>query len=214
MDNQNLPPQQQYGGQTQPQQPQQPQYQQPQYQQQQQPYDYGQQQTQVSPSQQQPGPAPSQSQFSPQAQNPAQYGYQTVDSLSANEFHIEINGQIATGIFAVAGLATFGLKLDEKYKPVDFEYPALIITKMVQKDPNLPFNQWVREAIQARGTVLPTREIAVVAMDEGVETRRWVYHNAWISNVSFSDFDTALEYLVEEKITIQHGGVEEVWPNL
>jgi len=45
-----------------------------------------------------------------------------------------------------------------------------------------------------------------------VETRRWVYRNCWISDISFSDFDTALDFLIEEKITIQHGGVEEVWP--
>lgn len=156
--------------------------------------------------------APSQAVYSPQAQNPAQYGIRAVDSLSANEFRVEINGQVATGIFAVNGLSSFSLKLDDNGKPVGYSYPSLVITKMVQQDPALPFNQWVREAIQARGTVLPTREIAIVAMDEGVETRRWVFRNAWISGVSFSDFDTALEYLIEEKITIQHGGVEEIWP--
>lgn len=184
MDNSPLPPQQQY-----PQQPQQDPYQ-----------------------QQQPQHAPSQSAYSPQAQNPGQYGIRAVDSLTANEFHIEINGQIVTGIFAVSGLSSFSLKLDDS-KPVGFKYPSLLVTKMVQQDPNLPFNKWVREAIDARGTVLPTREISIVAMDEGAETRRWVYRNAWISHVEFSDFDTALEYLVEEKITIQHGGVEEIWPN-
>jgi hypothetical protein len=174
-----------------------------------------QQQSFQQPAQQQPAPqaAPSQANFSVQAQNPAQYGVRVVDSLSANEFHIEINGQIVTGVFAVNGLTPFCLQVDEAGKPVGIKYPPLIITKMVQQDPTLPFNAWVREAVQARGSVLPTREIAVVAMDEGTETRRWVYGNAWISEVSFSDFDTALEYLVEEKITIRHGGVEEIWPN-
>ena len=158
-------------------------------------------------------PAPSQSSFSVQAQHPAQYGVRVVDSLSANEFHIEINGQVVTGVFAVSGLTPFSLQVDDNGKPVGIKYPPLVITKMVQQDPTLPFNAWVREAVQARGSVLPTREIAVVAMDEGLETRRWIYGNAWISEVSFSDFDTALEYLVEEKITIRHGGVEERWPN-
>ncbi|NJL93227.1 MAG: phage tail protein [Anaerolineae bacterium] len=157
--------------------------------------------------------APSHVMVSPQAQNPAQFGIRAVDSLTANEFHVQINGQVATGIFAVTGLSSFKLKLDENSKPVGFDYPPLVITKMVQQDPNLPFNQWVREAIQQRGAVLPTREITIVAMDEGAETRRWVFRNAWISSVTFSDFDTAVEYLVEEKITIQHGGVEEQWPN-
>ena len=166
------------------------------------------------PPQGQPMPqhAPSMASYSPQAQNPAQYGIRAVDSLSANEFHLLINGQVATGIFAVSGLSSFSLKLDDNNKPVGFKFPPLVVTKMVQQDPNLPFNQWVREAIQARGTVLPTREIAIVAMDEGAETRRWVYANAWISSITFSDFDTALEYLVEEKITLQHAGVQEIWP--
>lgn len=171
---------------------------------------YPQDPTQQAFTVQQPGvPVP----HSPQAQNPGQYGLRIVDSLSANEFHLEINGQIVTGVFAVHGLTSFKLEVDAAGKPVGVRYPPLLVTKMVQQDASLPFNAWVREAVQARGTVLPTREISVVAMDEGVETRRWVYHNAWISEVSFSDFDTALEYLVEEKITIQHGGVEEIWPN-
>lgn len=159
-----------------------------------------------------PHPAPSQAAYSPQAQNPAQYGLRVVDSLTANEFRVEINGQTMTGVFSVHGLTSFSLKLDENGRPVGVNYPPLVITKMVQQDSSLPFNAWVREAVQARGTVLPTREISVVAMDEGNETRRWVYHQAWISEVTFSDFDTALEYLVEEKIVIRHGGVEEIWP--
>lgn len=150
---------------------------------------------------------------SPQAQNPAQYGVKVVDSLSANEFSVQINGQTVTGVFAVSGLNTLSLRVDENGKPIGIAYPPLTITKMVQQDPTLPFNQWVREAVQARGTVLPTREITVIALDEGVETRRWVYRNAWISSVTFSDFDTALDYLVEEKVVIQHGGVEEIYPS-
>lgn len=206
MDNAPLP--QQYPPQQQQQQPgYQPQYQQQYPPQQAQQPAYPPQQP-AYPPQPQPSATPG---FSPQAQNPAQYGIRAVDSLTANEFRVELNGMTVTGIFAVNGLATFTLKLDDDGKPTGFRYPPLLITKMVQQDPNLPFNQWVREAVQARGTVLPTRELAIVAMDEGVETRRWVYRNAWISSITFSDFDTALEYLVEEKITIQHGGVEEIW---
>lgn len=198
MDNQNNPlPQQQ---------PYQQSYQQPDYQQQQQQYP---QQPYQPPAPQQPA-APV---VSPQAQNPERYGLRVVDSLTSNEFHVEINGQIVTGVFAVHGLTSFKLEVDETGKPVAVKRAPLVITKMVQQDANLPFNAWVREAVQAQGKVLPTREISVVAMDEGVETRRWVFHNAWISDVQFSDFDTALDYLVEEKITIQHGGVEEIWPN-
>lgn len=184
---------------------------QPDYQQQyQQPAAYGQPAYQQAPLP--PQNPPSQSPHSIQAQNPAQYGVRVVDSLSSNEFHIEINGQIVTGVFSVSGLSPFKLNVDESGRPVKVEQAPLVITKMVQQDPNLPFNAWVREAVRAQGKVLPTREIAVVAMDEGNETRRWVFQNAWISEVAFSDFDTALEYLVEEKITLRHSGVLEIWP--
>jgi hypothetical protein len=135
-----------------------------------------------------------------------------VDSLSANEFRVEINGQTVTGVFSVAGLCPFSIKVDDTGKPIGLNTPPLVLTKMVQQDPTLPFNAWVREAVQARGTILPTREITVVALDEGVETRRWVYRNAWVREVTFSDFDTALDYLVEEKITLHYQQVEEIWP--
>lgn len=183
--------------------PQQPQYQQ------QQPQQQYQQQPQQPAS---PQPPPSQGQYSAQSQNPTQYGLRVVDSLSANEFHIEINGQIVTGVFAVSGLTSFELTVDDTGKPTGIKNPPLTVTKMVQQDPGLPFNAWVREAVSARGSVLPTREISVVAMDEGVETRRWVFKNAWVSGVQFSDFDTALDYLVEEKVTIRYTEVEERWP--
>jgi hypothetical protein len=137
---------------------------------------------------------------------------QAVDSLSANEFALEINGERATGVFAVSGLSSYKLKMSEDGRPVGMDFPPIIVTKMVQQDSSLPFNRWTRETVAARGTKLPTREVAVIALDEGVETRRWVYRNAWISAIVFSDFDSALNFLVEEKVTIQHGGVEEVWP--
>lgn len=141
----------------------------------------------------------------------AGHGVQAVDSLSANEFAVEVNGQRVTGVFAVTGLSSYHLKMEDG-KPVGMDFPTINLTKMVQRDPNLPFNQWTRETVAARGTRLPTRDISVIALDEGVETRRWVYRNCWISSIHFSDFDTALDFLIEEKVTIQHGGVEEVWP--
>lgn len=136
---------------------------------------------------------------------------QAVDSLSANEFALEINGERVTGVFSVHGLSSYQLKLEDG-RPVGMDFPPLVVTKMVQQDSSLPFNQWTRETVAARGTKLPTRDISVVALDEGNETRRWVYRNAWISSIAFSDFDSALDFLIEEKVTIQHGGVEEIWP--
>jgi hypothetical protein len=45
-----------------------------------------------------------------------------------------------------------------------------------------------------------------------LETRRWVYQEAWISDIAFSDFDKAHSVLIEERLTIQHSGVEQIWP--
>ncbi len=134
-------------------------------------------------------------------------GIQALDSLSANEFRVEINGVSASGIFGVSGLrirsvdVTVGRLVNQ----------PLVIVKMVQRDPALPFNQWTRETL-ANPTAKVTRQIAIVALDEGVETRRWVYKDAWISEIGFSDFDTSRDELIEEQLTIQHGGVEEIWP--
>jgi hypothetical protein len=180
--------------------------------QQQDPQQYQQYPPQQPSQQQYQQPAPQGEFYQSQARAAASgQGIQAVDSLSANEFVVEVNGQRVSGVFAVSGLSSYHLKMQDG-KPVGMDFPAITITKMVQQDPNLPFNQWTRETVAARGTRLPTRDISIVALDEGVETRRWVYRNCWISAIHFSDFDTALDFLIEEKVTIQHGGVEEVWP--
>ncbi|MBN1200442.1 MAG: phage tail protein [Anaerolineae bacterium] len=136
-----------------------------------------------------------------------QSGIKAVDSLSANEFRVEINGETAAGIFGVSGLHIRCVDLEAR----GLVHQPLTISKMVQQNPVLPINQWTRETL-ANPTGKVTREIAIVAMDEGVETRRWVYKDAWISNIAFSDFDTSSDTLIEERLTIQHGGVEEIWP--
>lgn len=135
-------------------------------------------------------------------------GIHAIDSLSANEFRVEINGDVATGIFGVSGIHIRSVDLSAGrlvHKP-------LTITKMVQQDPTLPFNEWTRETL-ANPTQKVTRDIAVVAMDEGKETRRWVYKEAWISDIEFSDFDTASDELIAEKLLLQHSGVDEIWPD-
>jgi len=134
-------------------------------------------------------------------------GIRAVDSLSANEFRVEINGSTATGIFGVSGL---------HIRSVDLTAGRLVnspltITKMVQHDPNLPCNQWTRETL-ATPTAKVTRQLVVVALDEGVETRRWVFKDAWISDIAFSDFNASSDELIAERLTIQHGGAEEIWP--
>jgi phage tail-like protein len=136
-----------------------------------------------------------------------QSGIKAIDSLSANEFRVEVNGEVATGIFGVSGL---------HIRHVDLTAGRLVnqpltISKMVQQDPALPFNQWTRETLD-NPTAKVTRDVAVVAMDEGVETRRWVYKNVWITDIAFSDFDSGDDALIEERLTLQHDGVEEIWP--
>jgi hypothetical protein len=134
-------------------------------------------------------------------------GIQAVDSLSANEFHVELNGELVTGIFGVSGLHIRSVDLTAGR----LVNRPLVITKMVQQNPALPFNQWTRETL-ANPTTKVTRELAVVAMDEGRETRRWVYKDVWISDIAFSDFNTGNQELIEERLTIQHNGVDEIWP--
>jgi hypothetical protein len=134
-------------------------------------------------------------------------GIRAIDSLSANEFRVEVNGVAATGIFGISGICTRSVDMSSG----KLVHQPLLILKMVQQDPNLAFNQWTRETL-ANPTTKITREIAVLAMDEGVETRRWVYKNAWISEISFSEFDTSSDALIEERLMIHHEGVDEVWP--
>lgn len=131
--------------------------------------------------------------------NPA-IGIKSVDSLSAHEFQVALDGQVVSGIFAVQGLTSFVL---------EGELPPLTITKMVQHDPALPFNAWARAS---RDGSRPARDVAIIALDEGVETRRWIYRNAIILAIQYSDFDSGRSDLVEERITIRADRVDEVWP--
>jgi phage tail-like protein len=87
------------------------------------------------------------------------------------------------------------------------------IVKMVQRDGNNPFNSWIRETVAARDDIVrPKRTLAVVAIDDGVEVRRWTIKEAWISEISYSDFDTASGEMVEETLTIHYEEIEESWP--
>jgi hypothetical protein len=127
-------------------------------------------------------------------------GIQAVDSLSAHEFKVEINGQEVSGIFAVQGLTSFSST---------GAFPPLTITKMVQQGAEQPFNAWIRETEAGEEAV---RDVAIVAMDEGKETRRWVYRAAQIIHVGYSDFDTGRSELVEERVTLKADAVDVIWP--
>ena len=135
----------------------------------------------------------------------------SIDSLVANEFVLEMDGQPVTGVFSISGLVSF--KLDPKQ-------PALVnepfrISKMVQRDPHNAFNTWLRETFQAGGEgTRPRRTLTIVAVDNAVAIRRWTVRNAWISEVSYSDFNTASGELVEEIVTIHYETLENGWPLL
>jgi hypothetical protein len=133
-----------------------------------------------------------------------------VDSLIANEFAVEINGEVIQGVFRVSGLVTF--KLDEAGKRVK---PPFSITKMVQRDPGLAINRWIRETAEAReSSEHPRRHVTVIAIDDGVVSRRWTAKNAYIMSVAYSSFDSALSEMVEETITIAYDDIEESWGEL
>ncbi|NDJ62642.1 MAG: phage tail protein [Chloroflexi bacterium] len=129
-----------------------------------------------------------------------------IDSLSANEFAVEIDGERASGIFRVSGLTIF-----QREASVALPLTPFIIAKMVQRDPQLPFNRWLRDSQAAQGDP-PTRTLTILALDEGSETRRWTITDAWISAVSYSEFNSGSSELVEELLTIQPGGIDMAWP--
>lgn len=132
---------------------------------------------------------------------------QEVDSLVANEFSVELDGVAVSGVFSVVGLTLF--ELDDNGERIK---PAITITKMVQRDNSLPFNQWHQETMASRNAdTHPTRELAVVAIDDGVETRRWTLQGAYITAISYSNYDTGLSDMVEECYTIAYEEIEERW---
>lgn len=130
-----------------------------------------------------------------------------VDSLVANEFQVEIGGEVIRGVFRITGLTTFKLVEGQRV------HEPFQLIKMVQRDANNTFNKWLRETIDAGDSAdRPRRDLTIVAIDDGVETRRWAIKGAWISAVSYSDFDTGSSAMMEEVVTLHYEGIEETWP--
>ncbi len=135
-----------------------------------------------------------------------------LDSLTANEFAVEIEGERVSGIFRVTGLTPF--KLDVKPSMTKIIREPFKIAKMVQRDPSSAFNRWLQDSTRSREDIIrPTRRLAVVALDEGIETRRWEVIGAFIVEVAYSEFNTGARDLVEEVLTIMYERIEEVWPD-
>ena len=132
--------------------------------------------------------------------------FNALDSLQGNEFQVEIDDEVVTGIFRVDGLTSFQLGDN------GLEMSPIVVAKMVQRDANIPFNKWLRETVEEGNTAnRPTRTLHVVAVDDGDETRRWTLHGAYITSVSYETFDTASGDMVEEVITISYKTLTEKW---
>ena len=138
-------------------------------------------------------------------------GLQAIDSLSANEFAVELDGERVEGIFTVTGLVSFKLEVKNTSALKVVKEPFKI-TKMVQRDPENPFNRWLRESVAARADIVrPNRTLTIIAIDDGMEIRRWTVSGAWISELSYSDFNTGSGELVVETAVIQWDDLEETW---
>jgi hypothetical protein len=138
-------------------------------------------------------------------------GLKAIDSLSANEFAVEVDGERVEGIFSVTGLIAF--KLDVKStNALKIVKDPFKITKMVHRDPQNVVNRWLRDTIDAKADIVrPKRTVAIIAIDDGDEVRRWTVSGAWVSEITYSDFNSGSSALVEETLTIQWDEIEESW---
>jgi len=131
-----------------------------------------------------------------------------IDSLIANEYSVELNGETVNGIFRISNLQTYAT--DEAGNRLK---PPFVIAKMVQRDGNLPINLWLRDTMEARENQdAVTRDLLILAVDDGVVIRRWTVRGARIINVAYSDFDSSTSVMVEESLTIAYDDIEEEWP--
>jgi hypothetical protein len=133
----------------------------------------------------------------------------TIDSLVANEFAFEINGQKVNGVFHIAKLTSFSLDDQGRFAPKPFE-----VSKLVERDPNNAFNTWLRETLEARHDPAkrPIRDVTIVAVDDGIETRRWTAKNAWIHAIHYSNFDSSSFEMVGETYEIMFEDLEQSFP--
>ncbi|MEP7291091.1 MAG: phage tail protein [Chloroflexota bacterium] len=133
-----------------------------------------------------------------------------VDSLSANEFEVLLEGERMQGVFRVSGLLPF--KLEVKPSLTKLVREPFKLSKMVQRDPLLPFNRWLHDTFASREDIeRPTRTLEIVALDDGSESRRWTVREAWISEIAYSDFNTGSSDLIEETVTIYYDDIEVTW---
>jgi len=135
--------------------------------------------------------------------------FEAIDSLVANEFALEVEGQRVNGIFRISGLITFKMA----YGSNQIVQQPFKIAKMVQRDPNNPINNWIRETRGAGETSeRPRRALSVLAIDDTVVIRRWNIQGAWISEIAYSDFNSGSAEMVEETLTVYYNQLDEEFP--
>ncbi len=133
-----------------------------------------------------------------------------IDSLSAHEFTVLLDGETVQGVFRITGMTPF--KLESNPAQTKLVRESFTLAKLVQRDAALPFNRWLRATIDAKDDIdRPMRTLEVVALDEGEETRRWVFKGAWIASISYSDFNSSSAELVEEIVQVHYADLEVRW---
>lgn len=131
-----------------------------------------------------------------------------LDSLVSNEFAFEINGERVNGVLHIGHLVTFRLQEDGTRVLPPFE-----VSKIVERDAGSVFNTWLRETIESRqAPARPRRDVTIVAVDDGVVTRRWTARSAWIREVRYSAFDSTSFEMVAETYVIAYDDMEDSWP--
>ena len=131
-----------------------------------------------------------------------------VDSLIGNEFALELGEQRVSGVFRVSGFVSYSKDDDGTRHTPPFE-----ISKTVERDAHSPFNAWLRETLAERHSkVIVTRDLVLLAIDDGIITRRWVVKGAHIHQVRYSEFDSASFEMVAETYVIHYADIEESFP--
>ena len=127
-------------------------------------------------------------------------GIKALDSLSANEFHVEIDGTTATGIFGVSGIFSRSVDLSAGR----LVNPPITITKMVSRtgDPLQP----VDGETLANPTTRVTRQVAVVATDEAAKPGAGSSKTPGSATSRSRTSTPSRDALVEERLVIQHHG--------
>jgi hypothetical protein len=134
---------------------------------------------------------------------------EAIDSLIANEFALEVDGARVNGILRVSGLTTFKMA----YGSNQIVNQPFKVAKMVQRDGGSPMNRWIRETrATGENAERPRRTLTILAVDDGTVIRRWTAQGAWISEISYSDFNSASAEMVEETFTIYYNQLDEEFP--